>query len=275
VFFAFSHGFRAGYSVAGIPERIFDVTKFGAVTNGQTLNTGAIQKTIDAAEQAGGGTVLIPAGQFISGPVKLQSNIRLYLAKGARLVMSDNFSDFPIIGNGRENFISAADTHDIGISGEGVIDGQGQPWWKAFRAKELTARRPQMIVFANCERVEIGGIRTLNPPNTHCSLRTCRNVIVKNVTMTAPADSPNTDALNISGADILITNCDISTGDDNIVFLGSRNSSSSNLKTENITVINCKLGFGHGLSIGSFTTGGVRHLHVEMFRLTGQLPASG
>jgi polygalacturonase len=64
-----------------IPERIFDVTKFGAVTNGQTLNTGAIQKTIDAAEQAGGGTVLIPAGQFISGPVKLQSNIRLYLAK--------------------------------------------------------------------------------------------------------------------------------------------------------------------------------------------------
>jgi polygalacturonase len=81
--------------------------------------------------------------------------------------------------------------------------------------------------------------------------------------MTAPPDSPNTDALNISGSDILITKCDISTGDDNIVFLGSRDGDSTTVKTENILVTHCRLGFGHGLSIGSFTTGGVTHLRVD------------
>jgi pectin methylesterase-like acyl-CoA thioesterase len=251
-----------------IPAGVFDITQFGASPD-TALNSPAIQKAINAAEQAGGGTVLVPAGRFVSGPIQLQSNLRLRLAKGAELVMGGNLDDFPVMGNFRAGFITVVNAHDISIEGEGVIEGQGGPWWKAFRAKQLTARRPQMIAVADCQRVELNGFHTQDPPNTHCSLRACRDVTIENLTMIAPPDSPNTDALNLSGANILITNCDISTGDDNIVFLGSREGDAPGFKTENLTVTDCRLGHGHGLSIGSFTGGGVRHLRVDNVTFDG------
>src|SRR2546421_2402719 len=96
-----------------IPDKSFEITKYGAVGNGTTLNSQAIQKAIDATSAVGGGTVLIPAGKFVSGPIRLASNINLHLAKDAALMMSANFEDFPVKGKDRESFISATDAHDI------------------------------------------------------------------------------------------------------------------------------------------------------------------
>ena len=250
-----------------IPDRSFDITKYGAVGDGKTVTTEAIQKAIEAASKAGGGTVLIPAGRFVSGPIELGSNLGLHLAKDAVLLMSSHFNDFPVEKDRHRDFITARRAHDIRIDGPGTIDGQGAPWWKAFRAKELKPRRPQMIRLMDCERVEIDGISTLNPPNTHCSLTNCREVTICGVTMTAPGDSPNTDALNVSGENYSITDCKISTGDDNIVLVGR----SGGEPTKDFTITHCSLGSGHGLSIGSHTAGGIRNVRVEDVSFDGTI----
>lgn len=239
------------------------------------LNTSAMRAAIDACAKAGGGHVVVPEGTFVSGPIELKSAMDLHLAKGAILKMSSNADDYPVSGKERQNFISVADAHDVQISGEGSIDGQGEPWWVAFRQTKGTdaarseARRPQMIIFTRCERVKLTGIKTMNPPNTHCSLRQCKEVTIDGLTMEAPADSPNTDALNLNIRNAVIRNCRIATGDDNIVFLASASARERAPGVENIIVSNCTLGAGHGLSIGSYTSGGVRNIAVDNVTFDG------
>jgi polygalacturonase len=248
-----------------IPDRQFVLTDYGGVGDGKTLNTAAFRKAIEAATWAGGGTVLIPAGGFVSGPIELESNLNLHLAKNAVLLMSATFDDFPVENDRHHDFITAKNAHDLEISGEGTIDGQGSAWWMAFRSKELKTRRPQMIRLTDCARVEFNGFSTLNPPNTHCSLVNCSEVTFRGLTMTAPGDSPNTDAINVSGRNYLITECNISTGDDNIVLVGH----GAGDPTENFVIERCSLGLGHGLSIGSHAAGGVRNVRVEYVNFNG------
>ncbi|MEA3188410.1 MAG: polygalacturonase [Chthoniobacter sp.] len=256
-----------------IPNRSFNITRFGAVSDGKTLNTLAIQKAIDQASTLGGGTVVVETGVFVSGPIELKSNIDLHLAKGATLAMSSVFDDFPITGKDHQNFITATNQHDVQISGEGTIDGRGEPWWIEFRKVKGTAntgaRRPQMIRFLKCERVKLTGFTTKNPPNTHCSMAECTDVTIEGLTMAAPGDSPNTDALNLRVRNAVIRKCSIATGDDNIVFLASAPASGGGPGVENITVSDCKLGVGHGLSIGSYTSGGIRNISVENVSFDG------
>jgi polygalacturonase len=257
-----------------IPDKSFNITANGAVGDGVTNNSKAIQQTIDIADAAGGGQVVVPAGKFVSGPINLRNKIDLHLENGASLMMSPNADDFPVVGNRRESFIRATNLHDIRISGEGVIDGQGEPWWTAYRAvkgsNDTGPRRPQLIYLEKCERVELDGFTTLNPPNTHCSLRQVTDVTIGHLKMIAPGDSPNTDALNLAIVEnAIVTRCDISTGDDNIVLLGSGNNDPANPKVNHVTIRDCKLGFGHGLSIGSYTSGGIQNVRAENITFDG------
>ncbi len=252
-----------------------EITRFGAVADGTTPCTAAIQQAIDATAAKGGGRVVVPKGRFLSGPLVLASRIELHLADGAVLLMGDDADLYPVTGNNRRTFLSAEDCHDIRLSGGGTIDGQGAAWWKAFREEKSggvksAPRRPQMIGIRNCERVEVEGITTLNPPNTHYSFKHCKNLVIRNITATAPDDSPNTDALNLSGVkNVLITGSSISTGDDNIVLLCGAAKTPGRPEVENVTIRDCKLGFGHGLSIGSHTSGGVRNVTAENITFDG------
>src|SRR5208282_1130485 len=114
-----------------IPTNTVLVTKFGAVGDGKTMNTTAIQKTVDAASAAGGGVVLIPEGNFLTGPFTLASQINLQLAKGATIVITDDMKNFPTANDRYQDCISVTGAHDIEISGDGAIDGQGKVWWDA------------------------------------------------------------------------------------------------------------------------------------------------
>src|SRR5207237_9236903 len=105
-------------------------------------------------------------------------------------------------------------------------------------------RRTQLIVLNQCQRTKFEGIHTLNPPNTHCSLKDCKDITIQGLTMTAPGDSPNTDALNIRGKNVLIKNCNISTGDDNMVFLASGTGDPASAGVETVLVTGCQLGTG-------------------------------
>ena len=255
-------------------EKSFDITSFGAVGDGRTMATAAIQKAIDTAA-AETGRVVVPKGRFLSGPLKLRTDSHLHLEDGAVLAMSDQAADFPATNGNRPAFLSATEARNVRLTGNGTIDGQGAPWWAAFR-KESAAqgpkgpRRPQLVVFDRCEGILIEGLHTLNPPNTHYSIRSSRDVVIRNIKANAPEDSPNTDALNLSGVrDVTISGCEISTGDDNIVLLCGAPKPGQEPLVQDVTIRDCKLGSGHGLSIGSYTSGGIRHVRVEHVEFAG------
>ena len=180
---------------------VYDIRSFGAVAGGQTKCTDAIRKAIEAATQHGGGTVFVPAGRFLTGPIHLQSHITLFLDSGAVLKFSTNFDDYlPMVPSRWEgievtNFsplIYAYDAEDIAIRGRGTLDGQGKPWWDVFwRIKksndlrgletwqrEFARLNPNPIVATNYDTLKTAFMR---PP--FFQPYGCTNVMVEGITI--------------------------------------------------------------------------------------------
>ena len=241
-----------------IPTNIFNVTNYAAIGDGVKTNTTAIQSAIDAASAAGGGIVQVPAGIYLCGPLQLASKINLHLEAGALLRMLP-LGQYPLGKVSTESFISGDKLQDVAITGAGAIDGQGAPWWPLAKTAKDT-KRSKMISPSNCERLLIEGITLSNSPMFHIALGgKCQDVTVRRVTIRAPASddkilpSHNTDACDVKGRNILIQDCDISVGDDNFTCGGN---------TSDVLITNCTYGFGHGVSIGSYTQGGVSNITV-------------
>ena len=253
-------------------NNIITVTAFGAVGDGVTTNTLAISNAVAHAAAGGatnglsGGTVEFPAGVYVSGPLTLKSGVNLQLDAGAILRMLP-FGQYPMtwFTNGTDvyftanNFISGSSLHDIEISGPGAIDGQGLPWWPW--ANTNGAVRPIMIYLDNCDRQLIENVTLSNSPMFHISISGSRagNTTVQGVTVLAPSStanppSHNTDACDVDGTNILVQNCNISTGDDDFACGGG---------TFGVLLTNNTYGNGHGVSIGSYTdSGGVSNITV-------------
>ena len=132
--------FCFGMAITLKAERV-DMLKSGAKADGKTLNTMLINHTVDRLSQAGGGTLFFPAGTYLTGAIRLKSNITLELEAGATLLFSDNFDDYlPFMEVRHEGvmmksfspLISAMDAENITIKGEGTLDGQGKSWWTEF-----------------------------------------------------------------------------------------------------------------------------------------------
>ena len=241
-----------------IPTNQFNVTDFGAVGDGVTNNAAAIQSTITAAAAAGGGTVEIPAAgplsTYLSGPIILSNNVNLEIDSGAMLQMLPR-SSWP----GNATFISGTILHDVEISGLGTIDGQGTNWWFP-----LAGTRPNFISFAGCTNVLIQDVTMQNPPTFHMMLKGNNvGITIQEITINTPGDSPNTDGMDLASTNVLVQNCFISDGDDNIEIGGSGGPAAD------ITVSNCTFGTGHGVSIGSDIQGGVHDLTVSNCTFNG------
>ena len=132
-------------SLPVIPSHDENIVAYGAVADGRTMNTNAIESAITAAAKAGGGRVVVPAGTWLTGPVRLQSNINLHLEKGAVLLFSRKFEDYPRVrreGSSRSyrciSPISGTGLQNIAITGEGIIDGGGDAW-RPVKKSKLTA----------------------------------------------------------------------------------------------------------------------------------------
>ena len=132
--------FCFGMAITLKAERV-DMLKSGAKADGKTLNTMLINHTVDRLSQAGGGTLFFPAGTYLTGAIRLKSNLTLELEAGATLLFSDNFDDYlPFMEVRHEGvmmksfspLISAMDAENITIKGEGTLDGQGKAWWTEF-----------------------------------------------------------------------------------------------------------------------------------------------
>ncbi|HTS18402.1 MAG TPA: glycoside hydrolase family 28 protein [Verrucomicrobiae bacterium] len=243
-----------------IPTNTFNVTAFGAIGDGKTVNTDAIQKTIKAASAAGGGVVLIPEGNFLTGPFTLASQINLHLAKGATILITDDLKTYPSDGDRYQDCISVNGAHDIEISGEGTINGQGKVWWDAFRADKSMTHRPYMVRLAKCTRLYVHGVTLCNSPMFHLVPKDCTDVTIQGITIQSPANAPNTDGIDPSGWDYLITKCTIDDGDDNIAV---KPGSARSPENKHYVITDCIFRHGHGMSIGSGTEGGIEDLRVS------------
>lgn len=238
----------------------FNIHDFGAVGDGKTLNTAAIQKAVDKAASSGGGTVVVPAGKFLTGPFTLASGINLELQRDAVILISDDRATYPVLRSRYVDAITAQNAHDIKITGEGTIDGQGESWWNAFRANPKMRHRPYLIKFTNCQRVEVSGVTLENSPMFHFAPQNCTDVNIHDVTIHSPANAPNTDGIDPSGWNFLITRCHIDTGDDNIAIKPSRDHTPGN---KNYLITDCQFVHGHGMSIGGGSSGGLDGLTVS------------
>ncbi len=260
-----------------IPHRIFNITSFGAVGNGTTMNTKAIEKAVNACEKAGGGEVLIPAGKYLTGPLTLGSKMNFHVARGAEILMSTNPRNYIPAANqrniehpGYRNCIVALHAHDIAITGHGIIDGQGQAWWPRYRKQPghkhppRLPHRPFMVVLENCTRVLVKNVHLENSPMFHLVPNACRDVIIDHVTITAPINTPNTDACDPAGWNYYITRCTFNEGDDCIAIKASaRNGTPAHPSCENFLITHCTFEHGHGMSVGGQTNGCLKYVVVR------------
>lgn len=253
----------------------YNVRAYGALGDGQTPDTSAIQAAIDACARYGGGTVVVPAGTYVTGSIFLRSHMTLYLDAGATLLGSENVADYPTIHSrweGREqltyaSLITGQDLERVAILGRGTIDGRGAIWWRGFRAGTLDYPRPRLIAVADCTNVVIDGITAINSPSWTINPVRCDNVTINKVTIINPADSPNTDGINPdSCSNVHIANCSISVGDDCITIKAGVETEDPARRApcRNITITNCTMADGHGgVVIGSEMSGDVRNVVIS------------
>ena len=251
---------------ADAPGRVYDVRQFGAAGSGGGFDTAAIQRALDTAGAAGGGTVRVPPGTYRIQPIHLRTHVTLQIDEGAVLRASDDPRDFERggePGEGMASLINAKRLTDVAITGGGIIDGSGARWWRDARpvfGGHTDYNRPRLVNFAGCQRVTVEGVTLRNSPIFHLTLNNCENVTVRNVVISAPADSPNTDGIDPAGCrGVLITGCRIDVGDDDVAI----KSFHPGVPCMNITVSNCTILHGHGVSIGSETLGGVSDVTVQ------------
>ena len=273
-----------GWTAVSLPQlptitsaNTFNIKDYGASTTAED-NTKAIQKALDAVPSTGG-MVVIPAGTWMFGSkdqmtsktevLSIKSKTVLHLCAGATLKLVE-YGKAP---NNKTLFIGCKNKNqsDIVIEGEGetsVIDGQGTRWWQARDNKE-TFNPGAMIRFEKGSRFLIRNLKVQNTPGVNITLSNsngANNGTVHDVTIYNPSSetkteqpSHNTDGISIWGHHMNIYNCNISTGDDNVVCDDN---------AQYIHVWNCDFGTGHGASIGSFTKN-IKHVWFDNITMNG------
>lgn len=254
-----------------VQGHVFNVREHGARGDGKSLDTAAIQKALDACGEAGGGTVLLPAGTYLSRPLVLRTKTRLLVESGATLLATDDPADYKRTDkpNAFTPFLSGEDLEDVTIEGRGVIDGAGARWWvdaETARQKKsgYTLPRPNMIVLTRVTNLFVRDVTLQNAAKFHFVPTDCDGVTVSGVTILAPERSPNTDGIDPSMCRrVTITGCTIDVGDDNIAIKSGKKAKGREFGCEDIMVTDCTFKHGHGVSIGSETVGGVRNVRVK------------
>lgn len=139
-------------TVPEFPNKIFSIKDYGAVNDGQTLNTTAFEKAINACTSAGGGKVIIPPGLWLTGPIQLKSNIELHAERGALIIFTKDHSQYPIIktSNSSNSFVPASpiygyDLKNIAITGEGIFDGGGESWRPMKKIKTTASEWKNLV----------------------------------------------------------------------------------------------------------------------------------
>jgi hypothetical protein len=234
------------------PVGACNVLDFGAAGDGSTLNTTPIQAAIDACHAAGGGRVIVPPGVFVTGTIRLKSNVTLHLESGARIQGSRNQADYPKDAGlcdwhtkfnwGREftgTLIYAEGVENIGLEGTGIIDGsQGAGKDRVFpNPGDPERRRPMLIRFRDCRNVRVRDVTLVRPASFTTLFVGCRDMLFDGVRVRS-RDTGNGDGFDFDGCErVRIANCDLETGDDSIGL----KSMIPDRPTQDFVITNCVL----------------------------------
>ena len=285
--------------VPEFPDAEFNIVDYGAVEGGTSKVTAAIQKAIDACHEAGGGSVIIPEGEWLTGAIKMKSFVNLHVSKGAVVKFTQEFEDYlPVVftrWEGMECYNYAAPIYgyglrNIAITGEGLLDGQGDFWWDWKRTKQgATAKRlyqmivdgvppterilgtqedgmrPNFVQFIACQGILIENVTFKNGPMWTIHPVYCSDMIVRG--MKVKTVGPNNDGINPdSSRNLLIEDCYFSTGDDCVVLKSGLNEDGWRVgrPTENVVIRNIFAHEGHGgVVCGSEMSGSVRNVYAH------------
>jgi polygalacturonase len=272
--------FSSGATLAHGQRKACDPRTFGAKADGATKDTKAIQAAIDSCAQKGGGTVKLSAGTFVSGPIALKSGITLEVDKGATLLGSSDHADYQPKTEFRqpavEPLVIASSANNVSIVGGGVIDGAGESWWKMARGVKDAGvmgihPRPRLVVFDHCKHVRVEGVTLQNSGFWQLVPYYSDDIVIRNIRVLAPANSPNTDAVDpFSSSNIVIDHLYADVGDDNIAIKsGAINSPGGDEPSKNIHITDSTFLHGHGLSVGSEIAGGVQNVVAERIHFNG------
>ncbi len=293
------------------PNNTCNIQDYGATAKeeggGEELNTEAFKKAIDDCFDKGGGKVVVPLGTWLTGPIHLKDNINLHLEEGAKLLFSTDFESYlPVVFSRFEgievyrhsSMIYAKDCENIAITGQGVIDGQGENWRaeeflgnedksakklykmsleevpvseRVFDGKEKfdgenkNLLRPSLIQFVNAKNILLEDIKIINSPMWTVHPIYSKDITIRNIEI--DTEGMNTDGIALdSSRRVLVEGVNLKTGDDAIVIKSGRDKDGwrVNLPSEDIIVRNCRVHQGHsGISFGSEMSGDIRNVLVE------------
>lgn len=254
-------------STAETDNKVYDVTKFGAIGDGKTLNTSSIQKSIDLCSQQGGGTVLVPEGTFVSGTILLKSGVDLMLHEKAILLGSTDIADYLMIDGFKDGrgstmgycFIGGSDCSNCGISGKGTINGNG----KLLLEKNGRGKRPFLVRFVRCKNLVISDVTMEGPAAWTMHLFECKNARAEQVVIRSRGLG-NNDGIDIDSCDgVAVKDCDIDSGDDAVCL-----KTTGPKPCRNIEVSGCKLNTGQGaFKIGTESYGDFENIYFHHCRI--------
>lgn len=283
------------------PKKDFVITKYGAVNGGRIDNTKAIAAAIKACNKAGGGRVVVPAGEWLTGPVHFKSNVNLHLEENAILSFTDNPECYlPAVMTSWEGMecynysplVYAYNCKNIAITGKGILKPKMEVWKTWFSRpkphmdalKELYTMastdvpveqrqmavgenhlRPHLIHFNRCENILLDSFKIRESPFWTIHIYMCKGGIVRHLDV--KAHGHNNDGIDIEMTqNFLVENCLFDQGDDAVVIKAGRNRDAwrLNIPTENIVIRNCTIRKGHTLlGIGSEISGGIRNVYMH------------
>ncbi len=257
------------------------ILDYGALPDGRTMNTRAIQRAIDEASGYRGGVAHVPAGTFLTGRLDLRSHVTLYLDAGSTLLGSTSLSDYEDAeDSSQRHLIYAKNAEEISLIGPGRIDGQGTSFWEdsgkaplppeqawadvaSHWLKPKSSGRPSpMVLFANCRGVRVDGIRLENSPGWTLHLLNCDDAQVTGITIANPVNGPNTDGIDVTCCqNVTISGSNIATGDDAICLKSESPPGTEPRVVRNVTVTNCTLSTCcNGFKLGTSSEGGFENI---------------
>lgn len=257
---------------AAVFANVFDITKYGAVNDGKTVNTKAIQKAIDDCTKKGG-IVLVPAGRFVTGTIYLKSNVTLQVDKGATLYGSIDTADYtpnaPTSiscpnthdrnGKSKKNFalIYAEGQENIAITGDGTINGNGDS--KVFQKGDNGPARPKLIFLISCKNVKVSKIFLTNSAFWMQDYTACDGVYIDGIKVFNHTNF-NQDGLDIDSKNVVVTNCIIDSDDDGICL----KSYIIDKPCENVTITNCVVATNcNAIKFGTPGYGGFKNIAIN------------